>query len=161
MRQLEQEGLLEYRRNRGCSVKKFESEDASEVFFLRCMLECSSIHYREGAIGEAFLRQMERGLRDMEGAIAREDLSGFIEQDQVFHGAIARACGLERLYALWDSLTPVSIALFLTDRRESFVLKDQYLRHKKVLDVLREGREEESCRVVEEHYLKTTALFKR
>ena len=35
LRQLEQEGLLEYTRNAGCSVKKITLEDIYEIYLLR------------------------------------------------------------------------------------------------------------------------------
>ena len=158
MRQLEQEGLLEYRRNRGCIVKHFSREDNVEIFYLRSSLEICSIRYCGGNIPEEILSEMERTLEQMKARIEKEGISGFVDQDQEFHGLIARACGLKRLYSLWDSLTPVNIVLFMTDNRKNFLLETQYDRHMQVLEALRTRDVDVACQALSTHYNKSVAL---
>lgn len=159
LRQLEQEGLLEYRRNRGCVVREFQKEDAAEIFFIRSALEAASVMYCEGNIPDSLLAQMEEVLNRMQDTADNGELTEFVEQDQMFHSLIVKACGLERLYALWNSLTPVSIALFMTDSRKNFVLKKQYLRHKQVLEALKSKNVDQAQKAIYAHYVKTEALF--
>lgn len=158
LRQLEQEGLVEYQRNRGCIVRKFRKEDAFEVFFIRGMLEISSVVYCGGVLPVESLDAMEQALERMRAEIANNSEKGFVQEDQVFHEAIAKACGLERLYEMWNSLSSVNIALFLTDNRKDFVLTDQYQRHKELLEVLREQDIVKSSNAIKAHYATTTAL---
>ena len=42
LRQLEQEGMVEYSRNVGCSVRRVKPEDAYEIYLLRANLEMKS-----------------------------------------------------------------------------------------------------------------------
>lgn len=158
MRQLEQEGLLEYRRNRGCIVKHFSREDNAEIFYLRSSLEICSVRYCGGNIPEELLWKMGDALEQMKSRIEKEGISGFVDQDQEFHSLIARACGLKRLYSLWDSLTPVNIVLFMTDNRKNFLLETQYDRHMQVLEALRSKDVELACQVIGNHYNKSAAL---
>ena len=71
---------------------------------------------------------------------------------------IARACGLKRLYSLWDSLTPVNIVLFMTDNRKNFLLETQYDRHMQVLEALRTRDVDVACQALSNHYNKSVAL---
>ena len=159
LRQLEQEGLLEYRRNRGCVVREFQKEDAAEIFFIRSALEAASVMYCEGKIPDNLQEQMEKVLNQMQDIAEDGGLTEFVEKDQAFHSIIVKACGLERLYALWNSLTPVSIALFMTDSRKNFVLQKQYLRHKQVFEALKSGDADLAQKEIYAHYIKTEALL--
>ena len=156
LRQLEQEGLLEYRRNRGCVVREFQK---AEIFFIRSALEAASVMYCEGKIPDNLQEQMEKVLNQMQDIAEDGGLTEFVEKDQAFHSIIVKACGLERLYALWNSLTPVSIALFMTDSRKNFVLQKQYLRHKQVFEALKSGDADLAQKEIYAHYIKTEALL--
>lgn len=158
LRQLEQEGLVEYRRNRGCTVRKFEKKDAAEIFFICATLESSAIDHCKCVIPPEVLIQLEEALCGMQEQIEKKSLMGFFREDQLFHGAIVRASGLERLCSIWNSLSTVNIALFLTDCYKNFVLEEQEARHRKILDVLKSGDVIEARNVIYEHYTVTTAL---
>ena len=140
-------------------VREFQKEDAAEIFFIRSALEAASVMYCEGNIPDSLLAQMEEVLNRMQNTAENGELTEFVEQDQMFHSLIVKACGLERLYALWNSLTPVSIALFMTDSRKNFVLKKQYLRHKQVLEALKSKDVDQAQKAIYAHYVKTEALF--
>ena len=43
LRQLEQEGMVEYSRNVGCSVRRVKPEDAYEIYLLRANLEMTAL----------------------------------------------------------------------------------------------------------------------
>ena len=45
LRQLEQEGMVEYSRNVGCSVRRVKPEDAYEIYLLRANLEMTALRY--------------------------------------------------------------------------------------------------------------------
>ena len=48
LRQLEQEGVVEYERNFGCSVKKITLEDIYEIYLLRSTYEVIAVKSFEG-----------------------------------------------------------------------------------------------------------------
>ncbi len=159
LRQLEQEGLVEYRRNRGCVVQELSIADAEEVFLIRAILETTSVRCCHGKIPQENLQQMENVLGLMKGPKGTMNNYEFIELDQKFHAAIVTACGLRRLYKAWDSFTPLNLVLFLTEGRQNFVLEAQYERHRLILDTLRTGDVDAISKVISEHYLKTSAIY--
>lgn len=63
LRQLEQEGLIEYSRNVGCSVKKITIEDAYEIYLLRANLEMTALRQFDCQFPAEDLAAM-RGLLD-------------------------------------------------------------------------------------------------
>jgi len=161
LRQLEQEGLLEYRRNRGCIVRKFEKKDAAEVFFLRSTLEVAAIEVCDGKIDSAILAEMKSVLERIGQACEREDKTAFFEQDEAFHALLVRACGLPRLFDLWNSLSAVGFAIVLTDKRQNFDLSRQYRRHVELYEALSAGDAQKAKEAISGHYMKTSELYSK
>src|SRR5699024_5005939 len=60
LRQIEQEGLVEYTSHVGCSVKEFTAQDVYEVYLLRANLEILSVKMCEGHFSEETLEKMEQ-----------------------------------------------------------------------------------------------------
>ena len=56
LRQLEQEGMVEYSRNVGCSVRRVKPEDAYEIYLLRANLEMTALRYFDCKFPEEDLR---------------------------------------------------------------------------------------------------------
>ena len=61
LRQLEQEGMVEYSRNVGCSVRRVKPEDAYEIYLLRANLEMTALRYFDCKFPEEDLRTL-RGI---------------------------------------------------------------------------------------------------
>ena len=64
LRQLEQEGLVEYVRNVGCSVKQVTLEDVYEIYLLRATYEQVAVRTYEGQLSDEDLAQIHRQLID-------------------------------------------------------------------------------------------------
>lgn len=159
LRQLEQEGLIEYRRNKGCFTRELRIEDAAEVFLIRSVLECTSIRHCTSGVQQETLDQMAAILSEMQQLNDSSKIDIFIESDQRFHAEIAKACGMKLLFRAWDSLSSMNHVLFLTKRREHFKLKRQYQRHASILEALCAGDLQRAEAIVTEHYTKSSALF--
>lgn len=159
LRQLEQEGLVEYRRNRGCIVHQLSTTDVEEIFLIRAYLEAASVRQCGGKIPAGTLRQLTRILDQMKELWDTDGNQRFIDLDQQFHAEIVSACKLQRLFKTWDSVSALNLALFLTETGDQVPLNIQYERHKKVYDILCEGDIQKSEQAIKEHYLKTSALY--
>lgn len=160
LRQLEQEGLVEYRRNRGCIVHQLSTTDVEEIFLIRAYLEAASVRQCRGELPAATLRQLACILEQMKELQSLKENQTFIDLDQQFHAEIASACRLQRLFKTWDSVSALNFALFLTDTGDQVPLDIQYERHKKVYEILCEGDTQKSEQSIMEHYLKTSALYR-
>ena len=65
LRELENEGLVEYVRNAGCSVKEITFEESFEIYLMRANYEIMAVRLLEGKIPEETLQEMEEILERM------------------------------------------------------------------------------------------------
>ena len=59
LRELENEGLVEYVRNAGCSVKEITFEESFEIYLMRANYEIMAVRLLGGKIPEETLQEME------------------------------------------------------------------------------------------------------
>ena len=65
LRELENEGLVEYVRNAGCSVKEITFEESFEIYLMRANYEIMAVRLMGGKIPEETLQEMEEILERM------------------------------------------------------------------------------------------------
>lgn len=163
IRQLEEEGLVVYSNNKGCTVTTLEPQDAWEIYLLRADLECLALALCNGKLGEEALEEMEQCIQNMEEASKNNNLAEIVEQDHHFHSLICKASKNKRLLKLWSSLNNASYAIFLTVIANKVgSLTEMASKHRKVLEKLRTGQYEKASAGVKDHYLGTGRdLFKK
>lgn len=131
LRQLEQEGMVEYSRNVGCSVRRVKPEDAYEIYLLRANLEMTA------------LRNVRPG-----------DLSQIVENDNRFHAVIVQRAGLPRLLKFWDDLNYGNLLVGANSgsNHETLAQRQNGI-HTKLYEALASGDTEVACRAVYAHYM--------
>lgn len=153
LRQLEQEGLIEYSRNVGCSVKKITIEDAYEIYLLRANLEMTALRYFNCCFLEEDLNAM-RGILDDMLCVEPGNLLDIVENDNRFHRVIVQRAGLPRLLKFWDDLNYGSlIAGIKSGPYHDDLAKRQNVIHTKLFQVLERRDTEAACQAVYEHYM--------
>jgi len=160
IRQLEQEGLLEYERNKGCKIKILTADEAWEIYLLRSDLESLSVKVLNGVIEEEYLRNMRKAVNEMQFYVNEMDINKLVEKDHEFHSQIIKASKMSRIENLWTSLNGTSFAIFLTVakiKRENLLLMVE--KHQRLLDVLMLNNVENSCKEIEKHYLTTGRIL--
>lgn len=156
IRQLEEEGLVTYSNNKGCSVTTLDPMDAWEIYLLRAELESLAITLCKGDVGTKALMEMEASIKKMAQAAELGDIAEMVAQDHNFHSAICKACNRKRLYKLWSSLNSTSYAIFLTVISANVrPVGDIAPLHTEVLEALATHNEELACQVIRNHYLST------
>lgn len=154
LRQLEQEGLIEYSRNVGCSVKKITIDDAYEIYLLRAMLETTALRQFNCRFSEDDLNTMQSILNEML-QIEDGNLSAIVEKDNRFHRVIMQRAGLPRLLKFWDDLNYGSlIAGAKSGPYHDDLAKRQNVIHTELFHVLASCDTEAACRAVYDHYMK-------
>lgn len=113
LRQIEQEGLVEYTSHVGCSVKDFTAQDVYEVYLLRANLEILSVKMCEGHFSQQTLKRMEEILNRMDSIEDLEHFDEAIENDNEFHECIIKESKLTRLYTLWNSMSGETPSSFI------------------------------------------------
>lgn len=160
LRQLEQEGLVEYTRNVGCSVKKITLEDIYEIYLLRSMYEVVAVRLYEGDFSDEDFARMDEILELMkdlnsEGE-AEEEMAKLVTYDRMLHTVIVEKAEFTRLTKAWSELDYGNVICFYagnSDRRAG--IERQYSIHKKLVDILRTKDEEKICNAITEHYMST------
>lgn len=103
LRQLENEGIVEYTRNVGCSVRTFSFWDSYEVYLLRTNYEAVSVRFLNGKIPGETIQKMEEILERMR-KIPTEEFESVFEYDNCFHEQLVLMSGLPRLAKAWKEL---------------------------------------------------------
>lgn len=155
LRQLEIEGIVEYTRNVGCSVKTFSFWDSYEVYLLRTNYETVSIRLLGGKIPKETIRKMEEILELMK-QIPVDQFETVFEYDNRFHEQLVLMSDLPRLHKAWKDLYYGNLlAGYNLVHEKEQILSNQYPAHIAILEACKEGDCETICREVKKHYWKT------
>lgn len=158
LRQLEQEGIIEYTRNVGCSVKKVTIKDLYEIYLLRSTYEVLAVRSSAGRMEAKDIAEMEGILDKMnDSAISYGEISSY---DHMFHKIIVNKAGSERLSKVWTDLDYGSVVEFyIGNFDEKEIAKRQYSIHKELLDACKTSEAEVICRAISHHYMDSVARF--
>ena len=116
LRQLAVEGLVDYCPNKGCTVALLSPQDAYEVFFLRGSLEKLAIQKSNCLLSDYSLMIMEASIEEFLKAILEGNTMKAVRADETFHLQIIRSAQLNRLTKMWELLSPLNGAMFLSNR---------------------------------------------
>jgi DNA-binding GntR family transcriptional regulator len=153
LRQLEQEGMVEYSRNVGCSVRRVKPEDAYEIYLLRANLEMTALRYFDCKFPEEDLHTLRGILEEMRN-VRPGDLSQIVENDNRFHAVIVQRAGLPRLLKFWDDLNYGNLLVGANSgsNHETLAQRQNGI-HTKLYEALASGDTETACRAVYAHYM--------
>ena len=145
LRQLENEGIVEYTRNVGCSVRTFSFWDSYEVYLLRTNYEAVSVRFLNGKIPGETIQKMEEILERMR-KIPTEEFESVFEYDNCFHEQLVLMSGLPRLAKAWKELYYGNLlaGYELVNEKEK-ILANQYDNHIAILKACKEGNPEKIC----------------
>ena len=103
LRELEGSGLVTSERFRGTRVRGADFKEMRESYELRAMLEVRSLQlaapYQPSVVAD-----LERFLREMDGALKKDDQERYIDFALQFHRRIVEAGGNRTFLNVWDSL---------------------------------------------------------
>jgi len=112
-RRLHEEGLVEYRPNRGVFVRQLTAEDIWEIATLRDSLETTAASLAAKRITDLGRRELRKVIAQMQAAVDAGDRERAVELDYAFHRLVMRLSGHQRLqqvYAVLEAQT----RLFMT-----------------------------------------------
>lgn len=153
LRQLEQEGIVEYTRNAGCSVRKLDIMEIIEVLMIRCIIEYSSVKAIQGNLSEEALSDFREVLDMMKRSASITD-SDPEEIDAEFHRILILNSNMPHLIKLWDSYEYVMLFTFsnIVDYDEYMALQF-YNNHKIIYDAFATRDCVKMCKAIHEHYI--------
>lgn len=153
LRQLEQEGMVEYTRNVGCSVREITLDDMYEIYLLCATYECMSVQLCRGVFSEEEIARLEGLLKEMEKV---EDLQELGAVDHAMHRLIVEKAGFSRIIKAWEHMSYGNlISLFTGGMGEKASVKASIPIHRELVDACRTNDERLICRTIYDHYMHT------
>lgn len=99
LRQLSKDGLVEQRAGRRAVIATFSKEDVYDIFEMRKLLESEAARRAATRIDRATLAELRATAEDLKGNRKAADwMTKWIDYDEAFHDAIAKASGSQRLW---------------------------------------------------------------
>lgn len=152
LRQLEQEGLVEYTRNVGCSVRDISFPNVIEALLIRGSYELTAARACAGNLSDAALAEMAEILESMKNM----DFSDYTESiifDNKFHKVLITEAHMPYLENAWNSLDFVTFFSFYGQVENcSSVIKRQYNIHKPIYDTFASKNLNDICNIISDHY---------
>ena len=153
LRQLEQEGMVEYSRNVGCSVRHVGMDDIYEIYYMRANYEMMAVRLHNGPFPQENLEKMEHILSQMK-MLHKDEYRKVFELDNEFHEAILDLVSFKRLKKAWEDLSYGNIVTgYNMDVDREQVIKRQYLIHEKLLSACKTGTTAQVEQAIADHYL--------
>ena len=156
IRQLDSEGLLTIRPNRGAVVAVLNPDDILELFEMRSVLEGLAIRRAIDRFDEDAFDELDIRLARL--ARAKNDSNQWITRHNEFHEFICERSGGARLFAdvqrLRTAVEPY-LRLVLGTPRSDGAVDD----HRRLVDVIRQGDPEAAEVVMRDHILETAHDF--
>lgn len=154
LRQLEYEGLVEYTRNAGCSVKEITAADVFELYLLRSNYEILAVRLCDGRFTEQELSEMEGVLETMR-TLRDGEMHRLIDFDHMLHRIIVEKARLPRLQKAWEELNyGSSIVSKICSPYRPDLVNRQYMLHREMLDAFASGDTETICSAIYDHYMR-------
>jgi DNA-binding GntR family transcriptional regulator len=151
--QLEREGLVVRRRNRGAMVARLSRTDLEEVYSLRIAVEPFVSAWAARNATEADWAAMQSTIDTFAELDETVTVHEAAEADLGFHDVVYRASGHRRVLRLWQDLRP-QVYIFMLAR--TYVGEPEFSAimirsHGELLSAIRDGDEERSRRVAVDH----------
>lgn len=155
LRQLEQEGMVEYKRNAGCSVRKILLEDIYEIYLLRSTYEKLAVQICRGQFTDEELEKMDDILKRMKN-FGEEDYRHIVELDCKLHKIIVEKAKLPRMMKSWEELNYGDmLSCYAGEISKEETARRQYPIHKRLVDACKTKDTDIICKAISKHYMLT------
>lgn len=154
LRQIEQEGLVTYSPNKGCTVKTISPSSMSEIYLIRSALEALAVKIYSGKMKKSTIAKLEELAAEMGKMAEKNDLNGIVENDEEFHATIVREAEVKLLFDTWKNFEGGNAAIYFT-MQNSNLMPNIHLEknHKKIIDAFKEGDLNKICQIIQNHYM--------
>ncbi len=154
LRQLEQEGIVEYIPQKGCFLREINLEELEEIFRLRANLEVISLEYCNFKMSDETIRKLESIIIKLSNINKSKKFDDMFILGLKFHELIVQECGKNIIYKTWKNFEGYNYSIFLNIYDSDIdSLKRNILTHKKLLEKLRTGKENLIKKAILQHYL--------
>jgi DNA-binding GntR family transcriptional regulator len=165
VRQLEQEGLVEFLPHRGSTVVGVPDEEIDAIYEMRALIEARAIRRACERITDDDLAFMEDCLGRIARANEMDDYDAVFDADLQFHAAIQRASGYRLLRRMWESMDGmVRVRSYQAFQGSSpaheYFRQTAVSSHAPILEALRARDPDAAEQAVREHILEVSARIR-
>jgi DNA-binding GntR family transcriptional regulator len=156
LRQLESEGWIVLRPNRGARVSTLSAEEVREIYEIRASLEATALRLAAAHHTTQSLKAVASILR---AARSTRDQSLYVQYNREFHLALYSPAVRPRLLALIHSLHSQGERYLRLKLGMPAHKRQSDDEHEQILKALRSGNVEKAVRILEAHLLQTGNLL--
>ena len=113
LRQLEQEGIVEYIPQKGCFLREINLEELEEIFRLRANLEIISLEYCNFKIADETIKKLESIIVELSNIKKSKNFDDMFILGLKFHELIVQECGKNIIYKTWKNFGGYNYSIFL------------------------------------------------
>lgn len=161
LRLIEHEGLIEYKSNKGCTVRTIEAKEVEDIYLIRAYLEMLAVDICDGNYKGETIKEMDLLLDEMELSANKRDIYRLVELDELFHSKIIKESKNDRLFDVWSTFWSANVVIFTSTYNLQLANpKDQRIAHERILNAIKRGNKEEIIDTIKRHYIKSANPFK-
>jgi DNA-binding GntR family transcriptional regulator len=154
LRQLEQDGMVEYRPRRGVVVTALSRARVFNTYAVRGELEGLAARLAAERSTATEIASLQAALDTMRAEARANNAVALLQADVEFHEMICTWADNPVLLKAWRSLGPLSWTLFSGAKQAgSYALGELAERHQPILDVIASGDAERAAQVARQHTL--------
>lgn len=154
LRQLEGDGLVEYKPRKGCTVKIITAKDAEESYVMRTALENLSVRLCNGHFSEETIVKMKEIVAKLEQFSNINDIINIVEYDERFHELIIREINNDKLYEMWSSLSNLNAMIFYKLYKSPYSPNELLgHNHEILVESIENGKVDTICNEIQYHYM--------
>jgi len=168
IRQLEQQGLVEFFPHRGAIVVGVADDEVGPIYDVRAVLEARAFARAARSVTPADIAELNALIDAMVRALDRRDYGSIVDLDLAFHGRVVALSGFRLLRQVWasiDSLVRGQTRLDLDssttpDERDARFRKPA-LSHRELVDGLSSGRPSLAANAARRHIQDASGRLRR
>ncbi|MBN1836490.1 MAG: GntR family transcriptional regulator [Spirochaetales bacterium] len=158
LNRLVEQGLVEYRPNRGFAVRVFTRKDVEDYYILREALECVAVKLATASVGAHELKTLEDLLATYPAIIESGDIVRFNECDERFHDLIGYYSKNRAVYKALQNLQGIIRIIRRYDHIRSGSLQHTLEQHQVILRHMTEKNPKAAASAMSSHIRKSMQL---
>jgi DNA-binding GntR family transcriptional regulator len=156
---LASQGLVELARNKGFRVPELSERELDEIYQLRLLIEAPAVVMAVGKLTPENQRRCAELAHEIEVSAAEGDLTGFLENDRLFHLALLEPLGNRRLLTIVDELRDGARLWALPTLARSEPLRSSAREHEHLLRAVANGDADAARKIMVHHLEHTRGLW--
>jgi DNA-binding GntR family transcriptional regulator len=162
IRQLEQEGLVEFFPHRGVVVIGLPDDEIDAIYEMRALIEAKAIVRACDRVTDADLDELGELLERMQRSLRARDIDAVADIDLRFHDKILEISGLTLLRRIWTSLAGLVRvrsyqALERPGKASTYFVKTSMQSHAALIDAMRRRDGPQAAELVRQHILEVAS----